>query len=95
MLINNGNLELTPGNTYIVMYPNDILDGILVDDDENYAFISAHTPGYDGLADQLETEGVEVFSVEGDIDLSEPPHCWVVQSVGKLIVHDSEELIEN
>lgn len=37
MLINNGELELTPENTYIVSYPNDIMDGVLIDLDDYYA----------------------------------------------------------
>lgn len=93
MFINNGELELTPDNTYIVSYPNDLMDGVLCDFEDNYAFISAHTPGYDQLLDQLDKEGVGWFSIE-DFDPSEPPHSWVLQSLGRLIVHDCEELLD-
>lgn len=90
MLINNGEIELTPDNTYIVSYPNDIMDGVLIDLDDNYAFISAHTPGYDSLLDQLDEEGVGWYSVE-EFDEDEYPHKWVLQSIGRLIVKAAED----
>lgn len=92
MLINNGELELTPDNTYIVSYPNDLMDGILIDIDDQYAFISAHTEGYGEVLDQLDQEGVGYFSVE-EFDPSEPPHSWLLQSLSKLIVQNAEDLL--
>lgn len=93
MLINNGEIELTPDNTYIVSYPNDILDGILIDLDANFAFISAHTPGYAELLDELDSEGIESFQMDEDADMSVQPHCWVMKSIGKLIVAEAESLL--
>lgn len=89
MLINNGEIELTPENTYIVSYPNDIMDGVLIDLDDNYAFISAHTTGYAELLDELDREGVGYFSIE-EFDENEPPHSWLLQSLGKIIVKEAE-----
>lgn len=91
MFINNGQLELTPENSYIVMYPNDIMDGVLIDLDENYAFISAHSEGYKALADQLEYEGVEVYDLtQEELDLDQAPHSWVLASLARLIIHEAE-----
>lgn len=90
MLINNGEIELTPDNTYIVSYPNDILDGILIDLDANFAFISAHTPGYAELLDELDSEGVESFQMDNDADMNQQPHCWVLKSITKLIIAEAE-----
>lgn len=93
MLINNGELELTPENTYIVSYPNDIMDGVLIDLDDNYAFISAHTPGYDSFLDQLDDEGIGYFAIE-EFDPEEYPHKWVLQSIARLIVKVAEDCLD-
>lgn len=94
MFINNGELELTPGNTYIVSYPNDLLDGVLIDLEDNYAFISAHTPGYGSLLDDLDSEGIGYFSISEDYNPDEQPHCWVMQSVGRLIIASAESELQ-
>lgn len=94
MKINNGEIDCTPDNTYIVSYPNDLLDGVLIDLDDNYAFISAHTPGYSELLDELDTEGIESFQMDEDTDMSVQPHCWVMKSVGRLIVAEAEAALE-
>jgi len=77
------------------MYDNELLDGILIDIDDSYAFISAHSTGFDEVADQLETEGVECFDMQGcEIDYNQPPHNWVIHSIGKLIVREAEDILE-
>lgn len=94
MFLNNGELEATPENTWIVMYPNDIMDGIIIDLDDQYAFISAHTPGYAELLDELDKEGVETVCVAEDNDLSQPPHSWIINSIARLVVHEAEMVID-
>lgn len=84
-------LELTPDNTYIISYDNDMMDGVMIDIDDNYAFISAHTPGYDSLLDELDEAGVGYYGVDGEVDWTEAPHSWVLQSVGRLVVRTAED----
>ena len=95
MKINYGEgseMELTPDNTYILQYPNDILDGVMIDVGDQYAFISAHTEGYRELLDELDGLGVGWYSVE-HTDMTEPPHNWVLKSLSSLVVRTAEDLI--
>lgn len=88
MIINNG-LEATAENTWILCYPNDILNGIIMDFGDNYGFVSAYDSDfdYDALCGELLAEGVEqVWVAEEGLDLTEPPHAWVVQSVIKAVL---------
>ena len=87
MLVNGG-LEANAENTWILYYPNSILNGIIMDFGDNYGFVSAYDTDfdYDELCGELLGEGVEqVWVAEEGLDLTEPPHCWVVQSVIKAI----------
>jgi hypothetical protein len=94
MLINNGDYDLTPDNTSIFSYPNDILDGVYLDGDETYAFISAHMDGYPDLLDALDREGVGYVNFE-TVDDGEEPHCYVIEALGRLMVADLENMLED
>lgn len=93
MLINDG-LELTPNNSLILSYPNDILDGVYVDLDDNYCFISAHTPGYADLLNGLDDECVGYVNFE-NVDNNEEPHCYVIKALGQLMLADLEDMLAN
>lgn len=86
-------VTMNQDNTAIIMYRNDLLDGIFVDvDKDNYAFVSAHSEGYDDLADRLEEAGVPIFDfTEQEVDLSQPPHSWIVDAIGRLIISSVEK----
>jgi len=90
----NGELEANKDNTWILCYPNDLMDGVIMDFDDNYAFISAHTPGYAELLDELDSEGVETVCIEDGTDLTQPPHSWVITSIVKAVQNTAEELLE-
>lgn len=88
--------EINQENACILSYPNDLLDGIFVDVDENtYAFISAHSPGYQALTEQLQEVGVQWFDLSDreDVHYTEQPHSWVVESVGRMVVASAESLL--
>ena len=85
-------INLDPAKSLILMYDNDLLDSIYIDLDNSYAVISAHTEGYDELADKLESIGASVLSV-GNFNPEAEPHCYVIKSLGRLIVQTCEELI--
>ena len=94
MLINNGEYDLNPGNTTIVSFNNDILDGIYMDAPENYAFISAHTAGYLALLNCLDDEGIKSVDIP-EIDEDVEPTCYIIMAVSKLMVEDLEEMLES
>lgn len=86
--------EASPDNTMIFTYfENDMMDGFFVDLGENYMFMSAHTPGYDMIADALEQEGVTTVNFL-NYDIDEEPHRWVAESLGMLVVDEAEEILE-
>lgn len=97
MRINYGDesVELNQENCYVVSYDNDMLDGVLIDLDDNFAFISAHTSGYDGVLEELDELGVGYYAVEGEPDFEQAPHSWVLKSVANLIVKDAEDTIDH
>lgn len=92
MLINNGDYELTPDNTAIVSYPNDLLDGIYMDSPESYAFISAHTAGYLAVLNCLDTEGIGSVDIP-EVNQNEEPTCYVIEAITKLMIEDLEEML--
>lgn len=94
MKINNGEIDCTPDNTFVLRYPNDILNGVIIDLDDNYAFISDHTAGTDQLELDLENEGIETIEIEEGVDLTDAPHAWVVQSVIRLVIREAEIVCE-
>lgn len=84
--MSEGRIDMTPENTYIVSYPNDLFDGIIWEDDNNYAFISAHTEGYNEILNMLDEMGVGYFALDETVDYDQPPHCWVIDSIANMVV---------
>ena len=81
-------------NSLILLYNNDLMDCVYIDLGNQYAVISPHVyEEYDELADKLESVGASVLSV-GDFDMRKPPHCYVIESLGKMIVASAEELLD-
>lgn len=79
---------------YSVSYPNDMLDGILIDLPESYGFLSDHVAHHRELMTDFDDE-VEHFDLsDADVDYTKPPHKWVVDSVVKLVIRSAEQLIE-
>lgn len=76
-----------------VAYSNDILNGVLLDMESNYAFLSDHIEAHRDAIEQIPEMAFYDLS-ELDINLSEAPHCWIVQSVGKLIIRCAESLLD-
>lgn len=90
MLI-NGEFDLNRENATIVSYPNDLLDGVYVDLDTEYFFISAHTPGYDELLARMDDENVGYCGFEGELCQGDEPHCFIITALSKLIVATAEQ----
>lgn len=102
MNINYGgnSLELTPNNSLIVRYRNDILNGVYIDvSDTDYAFISAHDAGWDTVEQALVDDGVRFWDeedcmAEGEMNYSEAPHLYVMNSVARLVVAEATRMCE-
>lgn len=84
-------LEVTP---FALGYPNDILDGVFLNGEGNYLFLSDHVEGHRGVQDKLGEMDYYDMS-EQDIDYEELPHQWVVNSVAKLVVLTAEQLLDD
>lgn len=87
--------EVDDEHIAVLLYPNDMMNGLFIDLDDNYAFISAWQEGADEFIAEAIGEGVEQYELGGsEIDLTTPPHCWVMQSLVKLVIRSAEELLE-
>jgi hypothetical protein len=42
----------------LLAYPNDMMDGLFIDLDDNYCFIQADTSGFDQLKEVVLAEGI-------------------------------------
>lgn len=89
----NGEIHAGPDNAMLLAYPNDMMDGLFIDLDDNYCFIQADTSGFDQLKEVVLAEGIPVGHVEEDADLDEYPHCYVVESLGRFVVQAAEEVL--
>lgn len=86
------NHKVMEGEAYSVAYPNDLLDGVLLDLDESYLFLSDHIEEHRLVQEKIgEMQFFDMADMEIDIDKA--PHSWVVRSVGKLIINEAESLL--
>lgn len=96
MIINNGDekYHAHEGNSYFASYDNDLMDGFFIDLEENYLFISKHTPHYRLVEQPARDEGMLSIH-DSDIDLTEKPHLWIVSALGRTIVASAEFMANN
>ena len=98
---NGESLELSPENSIIVHYRNDILNGVYVDvSEDNYAFITEHDEHWDMVEQSLVDDGVGYWDeedciAEGEINYGEAPHLYVMNSVARLIVAEAVQICED
>lgn len=79
----------------VLHYPNYMMNGLFIDLDDNYAFISTWQTGADEFIAEAIALGVEEYQLgDSDIDLTAPPHCWVMQSLVKLVIRSAEEMLD-
>lgn len=87
------NGEVVDAEAYSLSYPSDILDGVLIDVGENYIFLSDHVEHHRELMEDIEE--LEHFDMSDyEIDYDAAPHCWVVKSVGNMVVQSAEKITE-
>lgn len=86
------NGEVVDAEAYSVAYPNDLLDGVIIDIGENYIFLSDHVESHRDMMDEIEE--LEHFNMaDCEIDYEQVPHFYVVNSVGKMVVAEAERLL--
>ena len=78
---------------YFVKYGNDILNGVLIDLPEQYAFLSEHVEGHREFIETVQAEEeVDYFDMEDcEVDYSVAPHSWVVSAVSQLVIKAAEQ----
>lgn len=82
-------IEANPTNASFFRYDNDMLNGLYVDIGQQYLFVSEHFPHYPRVREIGMAEGIEEVQY-GSPDLEEAPHCWIINSLGGLVVLAAE-----
>ncbi len=87
--------EFDDDHIAVLHYPNYMMSGLFIDMGENYAFVSAWCGNDEFIAEAI-AQGAPEYELGEDssIDLTQPPHCWVMQSLIKLVITSAEELLE-
>lgn len=89
----NINGETYEATAHSVTYPNDLLNGVLLDMPDNYAFLSEHVDEHRDIIEDLDE--VEFYDLtETDVDYDTAPHSWVVKSVVKLMIQTAESWLD-
>lgn len=87
--------EVDEDHIAVLIYPNDMMNGLFIDLGDNYTFVSEHQPGADEFISEALEQGVEEYYLgDSEIDFTSLPHCWVMQSMVRLVVRSAEELLE-
>lgn len=87
-----GSYDATPENAYILEYPNDFMNGLFVDLDDDYFFVPSFVPGYVEVETQALGIGIPKIEIV-EYNLSEPPHLWVASALGRCVVGQFEQLL--
>lgn len=92
--ISTGEIDTRECDTFFVNYMgNDLMNGIYVDMEERYIFISAHQPQFEQMAPTLSLEGTPVVNYTGEVDYESEPHNYILASMGRIIVNGMEEAL--
>jgi translation elongation factor P/translation initiation factor 5A len=86
-------LPITPHNAWLMDYENDMMDGMYIDGDENYAFVHADHDDFEEFAYKAKTIGINVLMMDEDVDMTAFPHLHVVASLAALTVRAAEEIL--
>lgn len=90
LLTPSGEIVATADNAYFLSYENDLLDGLFVDLDKQYLFLSKHVPEFPGIEAVARAEGIGDVKYSGDIRLDESPHHHVVRTLGNYVLFTAE-----
>lgn len=94
--IEGDEFEINVHNALFMRYAQlPILNGLFVDRDDDYVFVHADMDVYTRLYHPLREEGVHTSLISGEFDPTQMPHCWVIASVGRMLVQLAEDITEN
>lgn len=69
----------------------DLLNGVLINMPQHYIFLSDHVESHRELMEDL-PDDIEHFDLSDcTVDFEQPPHSWVINSVGGLVVRAAEQ----
>lgn len=95
MIFSNGESEDTVKGLYSVSYPSELADGIFIDMESSYAFLSDHIEHHRDCMEEIENQTFEHFDMtDCEIDWNEQPHAWILRSLEKIVVSSCEEMLE-
>lgn len=86
--------EANRDNSWVLIYPNDMLNCMYTDLDDDYAVISAEISQWADIYEQAQIEEIDTIFVEEGVDLDDAPHLWVVNSLAKFTILAAESFIE-
>lgn len=90
--VGDGEFQAGPENAMLLAYPNDMMDGLFVDvDEERFCFIGADSENFAELKEAAISDGIPIGNVGEEADLTEYPHNLVIQSLGRFVVDAAEE----
>lgn len=88
-------IEANANNSFFLNYPNDMMSGLYVDvDAENYLFIHADSERFDEVAIPGINEGIRQITMPENVNLSDVPHCYVMQSLARFTVQTAEVICQ-
>lgn len=95
MIFSNGETEDEIKGIYSVSYPSELANGVLIDMEGHYAFLSDHVPEQLEASEDLCDEDTEYYDMtECEIDWDIAPHSWILKALGQTVVASFEELLE-
>ncbi len=90
---NEVDYDVTQDNAAVLTYPNDMMNGIYIDLDDSYMFISSFSADYEALAEDAVASGVYEIEVNDDFDPEETPHCYVINSLARFTVQAANDML--
>lgn len=95
MIFSNGEQEHEILGVYSVSYPGELADGVLIDMEGCYAFLSDHIEGHREAMEDICDEDTQHYDLtECEIDWDVAPHLWVMKSLGKIVVASAEGMLD-
>lgn len=90
----NGRVEdIGADMLHVTTYPNDMMNGMLINLPDQYGFVSEHDDERSDMILEAMEEGAPHYDLSDcDIDLTQPPHSWIVNGLTKLVIETATEV---
>ena len=80
--------DVTGENALNFIYPDEMMDGLLIDLGERYAFIQRQSPVFKSMLGIMVDEGIETLIID-EFDPDAPPHSWIIKSLGNILLREA------